>query len=116
MGDSHMSAIRAVLVFVLSVLDAAIDGALIPMVFVLMVQMPIVHVIEMIVMGDSGMTAIGTMNVGMLVLHRQIMAYVLVHALVISHDLVGKTTLTDEFGHSFHRRINMAEKGLETLA
>jgi len=115
-GDSHMSAIRAVLVFVLSVLNAAIDVALIPMVFVLMVQMPIVHVIEMIVMGDSGMTAIGTMNVGMLVLHRQIMAYVLVHALVISHDLVGESALTNEFGHSFHRRINMAEKGLESFA
>ena len=111
-----MATVWTMLVLMFGVLNAAIDVALIPMVFVLMVQMPIVHVIEMIVMGDSGMTAIGTMNVGMLVLHRQIMAYVLVHALVISHDLVGESALTDEFGHSFHRCIDMSEKGLESFA
>ena len=116
MGDCYVATVWTMLVLMFGVLDAAIDGAFVPMVFVLMVQMPIVHVIEMIVMGDSGMTAIGTMNVGMLVLHRQIMAYVLVHALVISHDLVGKAALTDEFGHSFHRCIDMSEKGLESFA
>ncbi len=90
MGDCYMATVWTVLVLMFGVLDASINIAFVPMVFVLMVQMPIVHVIEMIVMGDSGMTAIGTMNVGMLVLHRQIMAYVLVHALVISHDFVGE--------------------------
>ena len=116
MGDCYMATVWTMLVLMFGVLNAAINSAFVPMVFVLMVQMPIVHVIEMIVMGDSGMTAIGTMNVGMLVLHRQIMAYALVHALVISHDLVGESALTNEFGHSFHRRINMAEKGLESFA
>ena len=116
MGDCHVATVWTMLVLMFGVLDASIDGAFVPMVFVLMVQMPIVHVIEMIVMGNDSMPAIWTMNVGMLVLHRQIMAYALVHALVLGHDFVGKAALTDEFGHSFHRRINMAEKSLETFA
>jgi hypothetical protein len=72
-GDSHMSAIRAVLVFVLSMLNASINSAFVPMVFMLMVQVAVVDIVHVIVMGDSRMTAIGAMNVGMLLLHCQIM-------------------------------------------
>ena len=114
-GDSHMSAIRAVLVFVLSMLNASINSAFVPMVFMLMVQVAVVDIVHVIVMGDSRMTAIRTMNVGMLLLHRQIMAYVLVHALVISHDLVGKASLTDEFSHFLHRPIDVTEKVLKAI-
>jgi hypothetical protein len=64
-----MSAVRAMLVLVLSVLNASINSAFVPMVFVLMVQMSVVNVIQMIVMGDCSMAAIGAVNVGMLVLH-----------------------------------------------
>ena len=70
-----MTTIRSMLVLMFGVLNAAIDVALIPMVFVLMVQMPIVHVIEMIVMGNCGVTAIRAMDMWVLVLHNEIMPH-----------------------------------------
>ena len=73
MGDRDMTAIRSVLMFVLGMLDTAINGALIPMVIMLMVQMPIMHVIKMIVMGNCRMTAIRSMNMWVFVLHFKIM-------------------------------------------
>jgi hypothetical protein len=54
-------------------LNASINSAFVPMVFMLMVQVAVVDIVHVIVMGDSRMTAIGTMNVGMLLLHCQIM-------------------------------------------
>jgi hypothetical protein len=73
MGDCYMATVWTMLVLMFGVLDASINSAFVPMVFVLVVQMPIVHVIEMIVMGNDSMPAIWTMNVGMLVLHLEIM-------------------------------------------
>lgn len=70
-----MAAIGSVLVFVVSMLDATINGALIPMVIMLMMQMTIVHVIQVIVMRNCDMAAIGSMNMRMFVLHERIMAY-----------------------------------------
>ncbi len=84
MGDCYVATVWTMLVLVFGVLNAAIDGAFVPMVFVLMVQMPIVHIIEMIVMGNDSMPAIWTMNMGVFVFHLEIMAYALVHALVLT--------------------------------
>ena len=68
-----MATIGTVLVLVLGVLDTTVDCALVPMVIVLVMQMPIVHVIQMIVMGNCGVTAIGAMDMWVLVLHNEIM-------------------------------------------
>lgn len=73
MGDCDMTTIWSMLVLMFGVLNTTIDVALIPMVIMLMVQMPIVHVIEMIVMGNCGVSAIWTMNMWVLVFHLKIM-------------------------------------------
>ena len=75
MGDCDMTTIWSMLVLMFGVLNTTIDVALVPMVFVLMVQMPIGHIIEMIVMGNCGVTTIWTMDMGVFVLHNEIMPH-----------------------------------------
>lgn len=74
MGDGDMTAIGAMLVFVLSVLNATFNSAFIPVVVMLVMQMPIVNVIQMVVMRNCSMSAIGAMDMRMFVLHERIMA------------------------------------------
>ncbi len=74
-GDCNMTTIWPMLVLMFGVLNTTIDCAFIPMVIMLMVQMPIVHVIEMIVMGNCGVTAIRAMDMRVLVLHNKIMPH-----------------------------------------
>ena len=73
MWNSDMSTVRSVLVLVLSVFDASINGALIPMILMLMMQMTIVHVVQVIFMRNRDMAAIGSMNMWMFVLHARIL-------------------------------------------
>jgi hypothetical protein len=61
------------LVLVLGVLNTTIDGAFIPMVIVLMMQMTIMHVVQVIFMRNRNMAAIGSMNMWMFVLHARIL-------------------------------------------
>jgi hypothetical protein len=61
--------------FVLFVSNASCEIALIPMIFVLMVQVTIMHIIQVIIMNDCGVSAIGSMNMRVFVLHGTIMAY-----------------------------------------
>ena len=61
--------------FVLFVSNATSNVALIPMIFVLMVQVTVMHVIQVIIMNDGGMSAIGSMDMRVFVLHGTIMSY-----------------------------------------
>ena len=49
--------------------------ALIPMIFVLMMQVAVMHIIQVIIMNDGGMSAIGSMDMRVFVLHGSIMSY-----------------------------------------
>jgi hypothetical protein len=73
MWNGDMSTVRSVLVLMLSVFDAAINGALVPMIFMLMMQMTIMHVVHVIFMRNGDMAAIGSMNMWMFVLHDRIL-------------------------------------------
>ncbi len=70
-----MSTIRAMLMFVLFVSNTSCKVALIPMIVVLMVQVAVMHIIQVIIMNDGGMSAIGSMDMRVLVLHGSIMSY-----------------------------------------
>ena len=61
--------------FVLFVSNASCKVALIPMIFVLMMQMTVMHIIQVIIMNDCGMSAIGSMDMRVFVLHGPIMSY-----------------------------------------
>ena len=61
--------------FVLFVSNATSNVALIPMIFVLMVQVTVMHIIQVIIMNDGGMSAIGSMDMRVFVLHGTIMSY-----------------------------------------
>lgn len=63
------------LMFVLFVSDASSEIALIPMIFVLMMQMTVMHIIQVIIMNDCGVSAIGSMDMRVFVLHGTIMSY-----------------------------------------
>ena len=52
---------------VLGMLHARVDGAFVPVVTVFMVTMPVVDVVDMITVSDCDMTAVGTMDVRMIV-------------------------------------------------
>ena len=75
MCHRYMSTIWAMLMFVLFVSNASCKVALIPMIFVLMMQVTIMHIIQVIVMNDGGMSAIGSMDMRVFVLHGPIMSY-----------------------------------------
>ena len=60
---------------VLFVSNASCKVALIPMIFVLMMQVTVMHIIQVIIMNDCGVSAIGSMNMRVFVLHGTIMAY-----------------------------------------
>ncbi len=75
MCDCYMSTIRTMLMFVLFVSNATSNVALIPMIFVLMVQVTVMHVIQVIIVDDCGMSAIGSMDMRVFVLHGTIMSY-----------------------------------------
>ena len=62
--------------FVLFVSDASSEIALIPMIFVLMMQMTVMHIIQVIIMNNCGVSAIGSMDMRVFVLHGTIMSYV----------------------------------------
>ena len=74
MCDCYMSTIRTMLMFVLFVSNTSCKVALIPMIFVLMVQVTVMHVIQVIIMNDGGMSAIGSMDMRVFVLHGPIMS------------------------------------------
>ncbi|GDX26206.1 hypothetical protein LBMAG12_05800 [Actinomycetes bacterium] len=61
--------------FVLFVSNASCKVALIPMIFVLMMQMTVMHIIQVIVMNDCCVSAIGSMDMRVFVLHGTIMSY-----------------------------------------
>ena len=63
------------LMFVLFVSNASCKVALIPMIFVLMMQVTIMHIIQVIVMNDCGVSAIGSMDMRVFVLHVAIMSH-----------------------------------------
>ena len=63
------------LMFVLFVSDTSCEIALIPMIVVLMVQVAVMHIIQVIIMNDGGMSAIGSMDMRVFVLHGPIMSY-----------------------------------------
>ncbi len=75
MCHGYMSTIRTMLMFVLFVSNASCKVALIPMIFVLMVQVTVMHVIQVIIVDDCGMSAIGSMDMRVFVLHGSIMSY-----------------------------------------
>ncbi len=75
MCHRYMSTIRAMLMFVLLVSNASCKIALSPMIFVLMVQVTVMHIIQVIIMNDGGMSAIGSMDMRVFVLHGSIMSY-----------------------------------------
>ena len=61
--------------FVLFVSNASCKVALIPMIFVLMMQMTVMHIIQVIIMNNCGVSAIGSMDMRVFVLHVAIMSY-----------------------------------------
>ena len=63
------------LMFVLFVSNASCKVALIPMIFVLMMQMTVMHIIQVIIMNNCGVSAIGSMDMRVFVLHEAIMSY-----------------------------------------
>jgi len=74
MCDRYMSTIRTMLMFVLFVSNASGKVALIPMIFVLMMQVTVMHIIQVIIMNDGGVSAIGSMDMRVFVLHGPIMS------------------------------------------
>ena len=60
--------------FVLFVSDASCKVALIPMIVVLMMQVTVMHIIQVIIMNDGGVSAIGSMDMRVFVLHEPIMS------------------------------------------
>ena len=60
---------------VLFVSNTSCEIALIPMIFVLMMQVTVMHIIQVIIMNDGGMSAIGSMDMRVFVLHGTIMTY-----------------------------------------
>ena len=75
MCHGYMSTIRTVLMLVLFVSNTSGKVALIPMIFVLMMQVAVMHIIQVIIMNDGGMSAIGSMDMRVFVLHGTIMSY-----------------------------------------
>ena len=75
MCHGYMSTIRAMFMFVLFVSDASSEITLIPMIVVLMMQMTVMHIIQVIVMNNCGVSAIGSMDMRVFVLHGTIMSY-----------------------------------------
>jgi len=75
MCHGYMTTIRAMLMLVLFVSNTSCEIALIPMIFVLMMQVTVMHIIQVIIMNDGGMSAIGAMDMRVLVLHGTIMSY-----------------------------------------
>ncbi len=75
MRHRYMSTIRAMLMLVLFVSNATCKIALSPMIFVLMVQVTVMHIIQVIIMNDCGVSAIGSMDMRVFVLHGTIMSY-----------------------------------------
>ena len=73
MWNGDVSTVRSVLVLMLSVFDATINSALVPMILMLMMQMTIMHVVQVIFMRNRNMAAIGSMNMWMFVLHDRIL-------------------------------------------
>ena len=61
--------------FVLFVSNTSSEIALIPMIVVLMVQMTVMHIIQVIIMNNCGVSAIGSMDMRVFVLHGTIMSY-----------------------------------------
>jgi len=75
MCDRYMTTIWAMLMFVLFVSNTSCKVAFIPMIVVLMVQVAVMHIIQVIIMNDGGMSAIGSMDMRVFVLHGPIMSY-----------------------------------------
>ena len=75
MCHRYMSTIWAMLMFVFFVSNASCKIAFIPMIVVLMMQMTVMHIIQVIIMNDCGMSAIGSMDMRVFVLHGPIMSY-----------------------------------------
>ncbi len=75
MCHRYMTTIRAMLMLVLFVSNTSGKVALIPVIFVLMVQVAVMHIIQVIIMNDGGMSAIGSMDMRVFVLHGTIMSY-----------------------------------------
>ena len=73
MWNGDMSTVGSMLMLMLSVFDASINGALVPMILMLMMQMAIMHVVHMISMRNRDMAAIRSMNMWMFVLHARIL-------------------------------------------
>jgi hypothetical protein len=73
MWNGDMPTVRSMLMLMLSVFDASINGALIPMILMLMMQMTIMHIVHVIFMRNRDMAAIGSMNMWMFVLHARIL-------------------------------------------
>jgi hypothetical protein len=73
MWNGDVSTVRSVLVLMLSVFDATINSAFVPMILMLMMQMTIMHVVHVIFMRNGDMAAIGSMNMWMFVLHDRIL-------------------------------------------
>jgi len=74
MCHGYMTTIRAMLMLVLFVSDTSCEIALIPMIFVLMMQVTVMHIIQVIIMNDGGVSAIGSMYMRVFVLHGSIMS------------------------------------------
>ena len=75
MCHGYMSTIRAMLMFVLFVSNTSCKVALIPMIFMLMMQVTVMHIIQVIIMNNGGVSAIGSMDMRVFVLHGPIMSY-----------------------------------------
>ena len=61
--------------FVLFVSDASSEITLIPMIVVLMMQMTVMHILQVIIMNNCGVSAIGSMDMRVFVLHVAIMSH-----------------------------------------
>jgi len=75
MCDRYMTTIWAMLMLVLFVSNTSCEVALIPMIVVLMMQVAVMHIIQVIIMNDGGMSTIGSMDMRVFVLHETIMSY-----------------------------------------
>ncbi len=75
MCHGYMTTIRAMLMLMLFVSNTSCEIALIPMIFVLMMQVAVMHIIQVIIMNDCGVSAIGSMDMRVFVLHGTIMSY-----------------------------------------
>ncbi len=61
--------------FVLFVSNTSCKVTLIPMIFVLMMQVTVMHIIQVIIMNNCGVSAIGSMDMRVFVLHETSMSY-----------------------------------------